>query len=64
MKRKTPKFFRKLRNLGLFLSAVSTGVFAIPVGLPVLITQVAGYIAIAATVASAVSQTAVKFERK
>ena len=64
MRRPTPGFFKKLRNTGLFLSAMSTGVFAIPVGLPVLITQIAGYVAVAATVASAVSQTAVKYERK
>jgi len=35
-----------------------------PVGLPVVVTQVAGYPAVAGTVASAVSQTAVKYERK
>ena len=64
MKRTTPMFFRKLRNAGLFLSAVSAGVFAVPVGLPVFITQIAGYLAVAGTVASAVSQTAVKYERK
>ena len=64
MKRTTPMFFRKLRNAGLFLSAVSAGVFAVPAGLPVVITQIAGYLAVAGTVASAVSQTAVKHERK
>ena len=64
MRRPTPGFFKKLRNAGLFLSAVSAGVFAVPVGLPVVITQIAGYLAVAGTVASAVSQTAVKHERK
>ena len=64
MNRATPQYFKKLRNTGLFLSAVSAGVFAIPVGLPVIVIQVAGYLAVAGTVASAVSQTAVKYERK
>ena len=64
MKSPTPRFFKKLRNTGLFLSAVSAGVFAVPVGLPVLVTQIAGYLAVAGTVASAVSQTAIKYERK
>lgn len=64
MKRPTPRFFIKLRNAGLFLSVVSAGVFAVPVGLPVVVTQVAGYLAVAGTVASAVSQTAVKHERQ
>ena len=64
MRRTTPRFFKRLRNTGLFLSAISTGVFAIPVGLPVIVTEIAGYMAVAAVVASAVCQTAVKFERQ
>lgn len=64
MKRPTPQYFKKLRNIGLLLSAVSAGIFAVPVGLPVVVTQVAGYLAVAGTVASAVSQTAIKHERQ
>ena len=64
MKRPTPRFFKKLRNIGLMLSAISAGVFAVPVALPVVLTKIAGYLAVAATVASGVSQTAVKNERQ
>ena len=62
MKQPTPKFFRKLRNIGLAIAAVSAGILASPVALPVLIIKVAGYLAVAAGIMSAVSQTAVTTE--
>lgn len=58
----TPKFFKKLRNIGLVLAAVATTIAAAPVALPAVITTVAGYLAVAAGVLSAVSQTAVEGE--
>ncbi|WP_276503185.1 hypothetical protein [Terrimonas pollutisoli] len=63
MNKPTPRFFRKLRNIGLGMAAISTGVLAAPVALPAVVTQVAGYLAVAAMVASTVSQTAIKNER-
>ena len=62
MKQPTPKFFRALRNIGLATAAVSAGILASPVALPVLIIKVAGYLAVAAGIMSAVSQTAVTTE--
>lgn len=56
MQSPTPKFFQKIRNIGLILAAVSGAIIASPVALPVLVVKVAGYIAVAATVATAVSQ--------
>lgn len=55
----TPKFFRKLRNIGLILGAASAAILAAPVALPVAMVTVAGYLAVACGVISAVSQTAV-----
>jgi len=58
----TPSFFKKLRNIGLALAAVATTIAAAPVALPALVIKIAGYLAVAAGVASAVSQTAVEGE--
>ncbi|WP_269225082.1 hypothetical protein [Flavobacterium eburneipallidum] len=52
----TPKFFKVLRNIGLALAAVGGTVLATPIALPVIITSVAGYLAVAGGVISAVSQ--------
>jgi len=56
MQSPTPKFFQKIRNIGLILAALSGAIIASPVALPVLIVKVAGYLAVAGTVATAVSQ--------
>jgi hypothetical protein len=55
----TPKFFKTLRNIGVALAAISAAVFASPVTLPTIITDIAGYLAVAGSVMGAVSQTAV-----
>jgi len=55
----TPSFFSKLRNIGLILAAISGAVIATPVALPAIVVKVAGYVAVAAGIMSAVSQTAV-----
>lgn len=62
VKAPTPKFFKKLRNIGLALAAVATTIAAAPVALPAVIIKVAGYLAVASGVLSAVSQTAVEGE--
>lgn len=56
VKAPTPKFFVKLRNISLLLAAAGTSVLAAPVALPALALKIAGYIAVAGTVAGAVSQ--------
>ncbi|TRX01361.1 hypothetical protein [Flavobacterium gawalongense] len=55
----TPKFFRVLRSIGLALLAISGSVIAAPVVLPVTVVTVAGYLAVAGGVISAVSQMTV-----
>ncbi|RRJ87111.1 hypothetical protein EG240_15570 [Paenimyroides tangerinum] len=55
----TPNFFKTLRTLGLILVAVSGSVLTAPIALPAAIISIAGYIAVAGTVLSAVSQVTV-----
>jgi hypothetical protein len=59
----TPKFFKKLRNIGLILATIATTVVAAPVALPAVVLKIAGYLAVASGVASAVSQTAVEGDK-
>lgn len=58
----TPKFFKKLRNIGLALAALAGTIVAAPIALPAVVIKVAGYLAVASGVLSAVSQTAVEGE--
>ena len=60
----TPKFFRILRSIGLSLLAISGSIIAAPVVLPAAVISVAGYIAVAGGVLSAVSQVAVDDKAK
>ena len=59
IKSPTPKFFRVLRNIGLGLAAAGGAILASPVALPAAVLAVGGYLIVAGSVASAVSQTVV-----
>ncbi len=59
IKNPTPKFFKVLRNIGLALAAVGGTILAAPIALPVVVTSIGGYLAIAGGVVSAVSQLTV-----
>lgn len=48
-----------LQGFHLALAAVSAAVFASPVALPTIVTDIAGYLTVAGSVMGAVSQTAV-----
>lgn len=52
----TPKFFKKLRNISLLLAALGAAVMGAPVALPAIALKIAGYLAVAGGVGSAVSQ--------
>ena len=52
----SPKFFKVLRNIGLALAAIGGTLLASPIALPVVLTSVGGYLAVAGGVLSAVSQ--------
>lgn len=56
----TPKFFKRLRNIGLVLAAVSSTLLAAPVALPAIVISIASYVAVAGAVVTAVSQTTVE----
>jgi hypothetical protein len=56
----TPKFFKILKAIGLTLAAVGGTVLAAPITLPAIVTTIAGYIAVAGTVATAISQVTVE----
>ncbi len=60
MKRTTPRFFKKLRMIGLSVTAVAAAMLAGPAVLPLVLVKIAGYLTVAGAVATAVSQTAVK----
>lgn len=48
-----------IRNIGLALTAISGVIATAPVTLPAVIVTVAGYLAVAGGIASAISQTAI-----
>ena len=58
----TPLFFRKVRNFGIALTAVSAVITTAVIPLPAILITIAGYAAIAGSIASAVSQAAVENE--
>ena len=58
-----PRFFRKLRGIGIAFGAIGGAILAAPVALPAAITAVAGYLITAGAVAAAVSQTTVDWKK-
>ncbi|MDP1814577.1 MAG: hypothetical protein Q8K92_09040 [Leadbetterella sp.] len=52
----TPKFFKKLRSIGLVLASISTVIITAPISLPAALVTTATYIGLAGGVISAVSQ--------
>ena len=58
-KKNTPTFFRKLRNIGIALSATGGAIIAAPIALPALVITIATYLTVVGTVATAVSQAVV-----
>ena len=58
----TPKFFRRIRTIGLCLAAVGGAIIASPIALPAAVVTVAGYFTLAGGVMSAVAQVSVDGE--
>lgn len=56
----TPRFFRTLKAAGITLAAISGALLAAPVALPAIVTTIAGYLAVAGTLATAISQVTVE----
>jgi len=60
VKAPTPKFFRILRTIGISLAVAGGTLMSSPITLPTSIVAAGGYIAVAGSVLTAVSQTAVE----
>ena len=60
----TPKFFKVLRNIGLTLAAVGGTILTAPIALPVIVTTIGGYVALAGGVLSAASQLTITDDSK
>jgi hypothetical protein len=56
IKAPTPTLFKKIRNSGLAMVAISGAILSSPVTLPQQLIKAAGYMAVAGGVASAISQ--------
>ncbi|MEP7197603.1 MAG: hypothetical protein ABI851_13870 [Saprospiraceae bacterium] len=56
IKSPTPIFFKKLRNIGLALAAISATILTAPVSFPIIAITAAQYIGVLSAVISAVSQ--------
>ena len=52
----TPKFFKKLRNIGIALATAGGAILAAPVVMPAILISIATYLTVAGSVAVAVSQ--------
>lgn len=62
--KKTPTFFRKLRNIGIALATAGGVIIAAPISLPAIVISIATYLTVAGTVATAVSQAVVSDDDK
>ena len=58
IKSPTPKFFKRIRTIGLTLGAVGGALLTAPITLPATVVTIAGYLATAGIVASAISTVA------
>jgi hypothetical protein len=56
LKAPTPKFFKILRNVGIGLAAAGGVIVASPIAIPTLIVTIGGYLIVAGSVATAISQ--------
>jgi uncharacterized membrane protein HdeD (DUF308 family) len=64
MKHPTPKFFRVLRNVGIALAAAGGVILTAPISVPAIVITIAGYMTVAGTVATVVSQAVVSDDKK
>jgi hypothetical protein len=60
----TPGFFKKLRIIGLALTAAGAALVTAPITLPVMVVTIGGYLTVAGSVLGAVSQLTVKNETR
>jgi hypothetical protein len=58
----TPKFFRLMRTIGIVIGLVGGAILASPIVLPAAVVSIGGYLALAGSIVTGVSQTAVEKE--
>ena len=58
----TPRFFRVIRNIGLALATVGGIIMAAPIALPIVVSSLGGYLAVAGGVLSAISQITTSYD--
>ena len=63
IKSPTPKFFKKIRTIGLTIGAIGGAILTAPITLPAAVISIAGYLATAGIAASAIA-TAAKDDTK
>jgi hypothetical protein len=63
LKSKTPRFYRTLRNVGLGMAAAGAVLVATPISIPAVLVTIGGYLIVAGSVATAVSQTVTEAEK-
>ena len=63
LKAPTPDFFKRVRNIGLALTATGGSILASPILLPEIVLKYAGYILVAGGVMSAISQATMTNEK-
>jgi ABC-type xylose transport system permease subunit len=56
----TPKFWKKVRNVGLTIGALGGGLLTLPVSLPASLVTIAGYMVATGTLTGILSQTTIK----
>ena len=54
----TPTFFKKLQKWGIIIAALGGSLLAAPQAMPAILIKIAGYLAVAGAVTTAVSQAA------
>lgn len=59
----TPKFFKVMRSVGLIVAAAGAAILTAPVALPAAIVAAGGYLTVAGSVISAISQVTVDDNR-
>jgi len=57
LKATTPKFYKILRNVGLGMAAAGGILVASPIAIPAVLVTIGGYLIVAGSVATAISQT-------
>lgn len=63
-KKPTPKFFKTLRNIGIALATIGGTILTAPIALPGIVLTIGGYLTVAGSVVTTVSQAVVSDEKE